>query len=61
VGDTPAADVVGARAAGVTPILVDPFDLHEDVDCLRVRSLADVVGIVRGGLERAEVGRPGGA
>jgi putative hydrolase of the HAD superfamily len=56
VGDTPAADIVGARAAGVTPILIDPFDLHEDADCLRVRALADVVTIVRAGLDRAEVG-----
>jgi len=58
VGDTPAADVVGARAAGVTPILVDPYDLHGDVDCLRVHSLADVVAIVRAGLDHAEVRRP---
>jgi len=49
VGDTPAADVVGARAAGVTPVLVDPYDLHPEVDCRRVRSLADVPAIVRAG------------
>jgi putative hydrolase of the HAD superfamily len=46
VGDTPAADVEGARAAGVTPVLVDPHDDHPDVDCRRVRSLADVVDLV---------------
>jgi len=40
VGDTPAADVDGARAAGVTPVLVDPFDDHPDTDVLRVASLA---------------------
>jgi len=33
VGDTPTVDVRGARAAGVAPILVDPYDLHDDVDC----------------------------
>jgi putative hydrolase of the HAD superfamily len=49
VGDTPAADVVGARAAGVTPVLVDPYDLHGGIDCQRVRSLADVPAIVRAG------------
>jgi putative hydrolase of the HAD superfamily len=49
VGDTPAADVAGARAAGVTPVLVDPYDLHPAVDCRRVRSLADVPAIVREG------------
>jgi putative hydrolase of the HAD superfamily len=47
VGDTPGADVAGARAAGVTPVLIDPYDLHPDVDCQRVRSLADVPAIVR--------------
>jgi putative hydrolase of the HAD superfamily len=49
VGDTPAADVVGARAAGVTPVLVDPYDLHSGIGCPRVRSLADVPAIVRAG------------
>lgn len=58
VGDTPGADVVGARAAGVTPILVDPYDLHEGVDCLRVQSLSDVVAIVRDGLDCADGERP---
>jgi putative hydrolase of the HAD superfamily len=47
VGDTPPVDVVGARAAGITPILVDPYDLHVDVDCRRVRSLADVPAVIR--------------
>lgn len=46
VGDTPAGDVVGARAAGVRPLLVDPFDLHRDLDVERVRSLDDVVDLV---------------
>jgi FMN phosphatase YigB (HAD superfamily) len=47
VGDTPGADVEGARAAGVHPVLMDPFDLHSDLDVERVASLADVVGLVR--------------
>ena len=46
VGDTPAADVAGARAAGVTPILVDPYDLHRGIDCQRVGSLADVASML---------------
>lgn len=57
VGDTPAADVVGARAAGVTPVLVDPYDLHADVDCVRVRSLAGVVSMLRD--DRDDVERRG--
>ena len=47
VGDILAADVEGARAAGVTPVLMDPYDLHPDIDVQRVRSLSDVVEIVR--------------
>ncbi|HEX6311627.1 MAG TPA: HAD-IA family hydrolase [Acidimicrobiia bacterium] len=48
VGDTPAGDVVGARAAGIRPVLVDPYDFHPDLDVERVRSLADVVDLVVG-------------
>jgi putative hydrolase of the HAD superfamily len=36
VGDLYAADVVGARAAGVHPVLLDPFDDWGDVDCVRL-------------------------
>ena len=46
IGDTPAADVDGALAAGVTPVLVDPYDDHAELDVTRVRSLADVVDLV---------------
>jgi putative hydrolase of the HAD superfamily len=49
VGDTPAADIVGARAAGVTPVLVDPYDLHPEIGCERVRSLRDLPGFLRTG------------
>jgi putative hydrolase of the HAD superfamily len=47
VGDTPAADVEGARAAGVRPVLVDPFDLHPEAGCTRVPSLAGLVDLLR--------------
>ena len=46
VGDTPAADVAGARAAGVHPVLVDPYDHHPDADVVRIRHLADVVELL---------------
>ncbi|MGH8982628.1 MAG: HAD family hydrolase [Acidimicrobiia bacterium] len=46
VGDTPAADVAGARAAGIRPVLVDPYDLHTRLDVVRVPSLAEVVELV---------------
>ena len=47
VGDTPGADVDGARAAGVRPVLIDPYDFHSDLDVERVSSLLDVVEVVR--------------
>lgn len=47
VGDTPGADVVGARAAGVRAILVDPYDDHSDLDVERVHSLAEVPELLR--------------
>jgi putative hydrolase of the HAD superfamily len=47
VGDTPGADVDGAVAARVQPVLVDPFGFHGDFDVERVSSLADVIGLVR--------------
>ena len=40
VGDLYYVDVVGARAAGIVPVLLDVADLYPDADCLRVRSLA---------------------
>ena len=36
-------DVAGARAAGLHPILLDPYDDHPDADFDRVRSLAELV------------------
>lgn len=49
VGDVPAFDVVGARAAGITPILLDPWDIHAALDgeVFRVRSLAEVALLLR--------------
>jgi len=43
VGDLYALDVLGARAAGLAPLLLDPFDRHadwEDVD--RIRSVLEL-------------------
>jgi putative hydrolase of the HAD superfamily len=41
-GDVPAVDVVGARRAGIAPVLVDRHDLFLDVDAPRISSLADL-------------------
>ncbi len=42
VGDLYHVDVVGARAAGLHAILLDPHGLHGDKDCRRVRHLAEL-------------------
>lgn len=43
VGDLYHVDVAGARAAGLTPALLDAGGLYPDCDCLRVRSLTELV------------------
>jgi putative hydrolase of the HAD superfamily len=43
VGDSVVMDVVGARAAGLHPLLVDPYDDHADADFERIRSVGDLV------------------
>lgn len=43
VGDLYHVDVAGARAAGITPALLDVGGLYPDCDCLRVRSLTELV------------------
>ena len=55
VGDLYEVDVVGARAAGITPVLLDVAGLYPEADCLRVRSLAGLVA----GIEQGEI-RPAG-
>jgi putative hydrolase of the HAD superfamily len=42
VGDLYHADVLGARGAGITPLLLDPFGDWTDVDCLTARDLGEV-------------------
>lgn len=47
VGDTVHADVIGATRAGLTPVQLDPLDLHADHDHWRVpdvTALADQLG-----------------
>jgi putative hydrolase of the HAD superfamily len=44
VGDMYHIDVVGARAAGLRPVLVDPVDVYADKDVPRIRDLDGLVG-----------------
>jgi HAD superfamily hydrolase (TIGR01509 family) len=46
VGDLYHVDVVGARAAGITPVLFDAAGLYADADCLRVRSLGELAATI---------------
>ena len=45
VGDLYSVDVVGARAAGVHPVLLDPHGHWRDVDCFTVASLTELVSL----------------
>lgn len=47
VGDTPGFDIVGARRAGIDPILMDPFGTNADYGVPTVTSLTDVAAMVR--------------
>jgi len=42
LGDLPSVDVAGARAAGLTPILLDRHDLYASIDVPRLRSIAEL-------------------
>ena len=43
VGDQYELDIVGARGVGISPILIDRFDLYPEVtDCLRIKSLSEL-------------------
>jgi putative hydrolase of the HAD superfamily len=43
VGDIYAIDVVGARAAGLAPVLIDSVGAYPDVDCPRIGGLAELL------------------
>ena len=46
VGDIYHVDVVGARAAGIQPILLDPCGLHADKSCPRIAALEELLDLV---------------
>jgi putative hydrolase of the HAD superfamily len=46
VGDMFHLDVLGARAAGLYAVLLDPHDLHAGAPVARVRWLADLAGVL---------------
>lgn len=42
IGDVPAVDVAGARAAGMTAVLLDRHDLYLDADAPRLRAISEL-------------------
>ncbi len=48
VGDLHAADVVGARAAGVHAVLLDPWADWPEVDCPKVADLTELAALLPG-------------
>ncbi len=42
VGDNYYADVLGARAAGMTPVLIDPRRIYQDADCLVIEDVGEI-------------------
>lgn len=51
VGDDYRMDVVGARAAGLTPILLDRNDRYLSTDCLKIRRLDEIMDFLQGHLK----------
>lgn len=47
VGDIYEADVVGARAVGIFPVLVDRDDRRPNADCPRIRDLRELVPLLK--------------
>jgi len=43
VGDSVTMDIGGATAAGLYPVLLDPYDDHPDAEFARIRSLHDLI------------------
>ncbi len=46
VGDVPAYDVEGARAAGIAPVLVDRWEAWPDADCARIREITELPALL---------------
>jgi len=47
VGDNYFADVVGARRAGLRPVLYDPDGLYPEADCSVIRSFEELIGALK--------------
>jgi len=43
IGDNYFADIVGAKNAGITPVLLDPGEIFPDAECSVIRSLGEIM------------------
>ncbi len=43
IGDLYSVDVLGARSAGIIPILIDPFDQYDVDNCIKIFSLTELL------------------
>ena len=48
VGDNYFADILGARRAGLNPVLIDPEKVFPDADCIVIESLSEIPGLLNG-------------
>ena len=46
VGDLYWVDVVGARNAGLLPILYDPYNLNREAHCFKIQAIDELMGLV---------------
>lgn len=46
IGDNYWADVVGARQAGLTPVLLDPHQIFAEADCLLLHKVSDLLTLL---------------
>jgi HAD superfamily hydrolase (TIGR01549 family) len=46
VGDNFYADTLGAQAAGLTPVLLDPNSIFPEADCIRIARLGDLLSAI---------------
>jgi FMN phosphatase YigB (HAD superfamily) len=47
VGDNYFADVVGARRAGLTPVLFDPDEIFPEADCIVIKSFDELNSAIK--------------
>ena len=47
VGDNYYADIVGARRAGLQPVLYDPKRIFPDADCITIQSFDELIGVIQ--------------